>query len=73
MPSTAILKRIRLLIPAEREDHYQANRRGFEEGELRAPILSIYDIQLARAISQFTSVPPNEGSLATLKRRLNPQ
>jgi hypothetical protein len=73
MAYEAILKRIRLLIPAEREDHYQAIRRGFEERELTAPILSISDIQLARAISQFTSVPPNEGSIATLKRRLNPQ
>jgi hypothetical protein len=50
MAYEAILKRIRLLIPAEREGYYQAVRRGFEEGELTAPILSISDIQLARAI-----------------------
>jgi hypothetical protein len=73
MAYETILKRIRMLIPADLEGHYQAVHRGFEEGALRAPILSISDIQLARAISQFTSVPPNEGSLATLKRRLNPQ
>jgi hypothetical protein len=30
-------------------------------------------MQLARAISEFTSFPPNEASIATLERRLNPQ
>jgi len=71
MTSTAILERIRLLLPAELDGHYKAVCCAFEERKLTAPILSISDIQLARAISQFTSVPPNEGSIATLQRHLH--
>jgi hypothetical protein len=73
MAYTAILQRIRLLIPAELDGHYEAVRRGFEDGDLTAPSLSISDMQLARAISEFTGYPPNEASIATLERRLNPQ
>jgi hypothetical protein len=65
---TAILKRIRLLIPAELDGHYEAIRRGFEEGDLTAPSLAISDMQLVRAISEFTGYPPNEASIATLER-----
>jgi hypothetical protein len=71
MTLTAILKRIRLLIPAKLDGHYNAVCRAFEDGDLTAPSLSISDIQLARAISEFTSIPPNEASIATLERRLN--
>jgi hypothetical protein len=70
---TAILNRIRLLIPAKLNGHYDAVCRAFEEGDLTAPRLSISDMQLARAISEFTSIPPNEASIATLERRFNPQ
>jgi hypothetical protein len=65
---TAILKRIRLLIPAELDGHYEAIRRGFEEADLTAPSLAISDMQLVRAISEFTGYPPNEASIATLQR-----
>jgi hypothetical protein len=73
MGYTAILQRIRLLIPAELDGHYKAIRRGFEEGDLTVPALPISEMQLARAISEFTGYPPNEASIATLERRLNPQ
>jgi hypothetical protein len=73
MAYAAILQRIRLLIPAEFEGHYKAILRGFEEGDLTAPSLSISNMTLARAISEFTSYPPNEASIETLERRLNPQ
>jgi hypothetical protein len=55
MAYAAILQRIRLLIPAEFEGHYKAILRGFEEGDLTAPSLSISNMTLARAISEFTS------------------
>jgi hypothetical protein len=48
MACTAILNRIRLLIPAKLDGHYEAVCRAFEEGELTAPRLSISDMQLAR-------------------------
>jgi hypothetical protein len=73
MAYTAILRRIRLLIPADRDGHYNAVRRGFEEGDLTVPGLSIPDLELARAISEFMMFPPNEASIRTLERRLNPQ
>jgi hypothetical protein len=71
MAYTAILKRIRMLIPTKLVG--QAVCRAFEEGDLTAPHLSISDMQLARAISEFTGFPPNEASIATLEKRLNPQ
>jgi hypothetical protein len=61
MAYTAILQRIRLLIPAEFDGH------------LTVPSLRISEMQLARAISEFTGYPPNEASIATLERRLNPK
>jgi hypothetical protein len=70
---TAILKRVRLLIPAELDGRYEAVRRGFDEGDLTAPSLSISDMQLARAISEFTGYPVNAASIATLEKRLNPK
>jgi hypothetical protein len=73
MTYPTILQRIRLLIPEEMDGHYKAIVCGFEEGDLTAPSLSISDMQLARAVSEFTSYPPNEASIATLERRLNPQ
>jgi hypothetical protein len=30
-------------------------------------------MQLARAISEFTNLPPDEASIETLERRLNPK
>jgi hypothetical protein len=73
MAYTAILQRIRLLIPAELDGHCTAILRGFEEGDLTVPSLRISEMQLARAISEFTGYPPNEASIATLERRLNPK
>jgi hypothetical protein len=73
MAYTAILQQIRLLIPAEFDGHYKAILRGFEQGDLTAPSLSSSNMELARAISEFTSYPPNEASIETLERRLNPQ
>jgi hypothetical protein len=73
MADTAVLRRIRSLIPADHDGHYNAVCRGFEEGELTAPSLSISDMALARAISEFMMFPPNEASIETLERRLNPQ
>jgi hypothetical protein len=73
MAHTAILKRIRLLIPAKLDGHYESIRRGFNEGDSTTPSRSISEMELARAISEFTSFPPNEASIEILERRLNPQ
>jgi hypothetical protein len=73
MAYTAILNRIRLLIPAELDGHYKSIRHSFEAGDLTAPSLSVSEMQLARAISEFTSFPPNEASIETLEKRPNPK
>jgi hypothetical protein len=73
MVYAAILRQIRLLIPAELDGHYESIRRSFEAGDLTAPSLSISQMQLARAISEFTGFPPNEASIETLERQLNPK
>ena len=73
MAYTAILNRIRLLIPAELDGHYKSIHRSFEAGDLTAPSLSVSEMQLARAISEFTSFPPNEASIETLEKRPNPK
>jgi hypothetical protein len=73
MPYELILRRIRSLVAAANEGHYDAIRSAFQEGDLTAPGLAISDMQLARAISEFTAFPPNEASIETLERRLNPK
>jgi hypothetical protein len=73
MAQKSILERIRLLIPFELDGHYRAICRAFEEGDLTDPALSISQWQLTRAISEFCKCPPNEASIATLEKRLNPK
>jgi hypothetical protein len=73
MAHGSILERIRLLIPPELDGHYQAICRAFQEGDLTDPTLSISQWELNRAISDFTKYPPNEASIATLEKRLNPK
>jgi hypothetical protein len=73
MPQKSTLERIRLLIPRELDGHYQAICRAFEEGDLTNPTLSVSQWELTRAISEFTKYPPNEASIATLEKRLNPK
>jgi hypothetical protein len=53
------------------DGHYKSIHRSFEIGDLTAPSLSISEMQLARAISEFTSFPPNEASIETLEKRLS--
>jgi hypothetical protein len=67
------LERIRLLLPREFEGRHKAICRAFEEGDLTVPPLSISQWELTRAISEFTKLPPNEASVATLEKRLNPK
>jgi hypothetical protein len=73
MAQKSILERIRLLLPREFDGHHKAICRAFEEGDLTDPPLSISQWELTRAISDFTKYPPNEASIATLEKRLNPK
>ena len=73
MARSSILERIQLLIPHNLDGHYQAICRAFEKGDLTNAPLSISQWELMRAISEFTKYPPNEASIATLEKRLNPK
>jgi hypothetical protein len=68
MAHTAILERIRLLLPAKLDGHYESIRRGFEEGDLTAPSLSISEMELARAISEFIADQLQRSPELILKR-----
>jgi hypothetical protein len=52
MAYAAILKRIRLLIPAKLDGHYEAVRRAFEEGDLTAPHLAMIRERVMAGLSR---------------------
>lgn len=72
MPISALLARIRALIPRGHDDHYEEIVRGFGNGTLRAPPTPMSDRELARAIADFLRNEPSVRTVGTLGRRLDP-
>ena len=72
MPISALLARIRALIPRRHNDHYEEIVRGFGNGALRAPPTPMSDRELSRAIADFLKEAPSVDSVGTLGRRLDP-
>lgn len=72
VPISALLARIRAIIPRRQNDHYEEIVRGFGNGALRAPPTPMSDHELSRAISEFLKENPSAGSVGTLGRRLDP-
>lgn len=72
MPISALLARIRKLIPAGNNDHYEEIVRGFGLGTLHPPQGPMSDKELARAIADFLKDAPSPESVGTLGRRLDP-
>jgi hypothetical protein len=72
LPISALLARIRKLIPHQRHDHYEEIVRGFGIGTLRPPPSPMSDRELARAIAEFLKDAPSSRSVSTLRRRLDP-
>lgn len=72
MPISALLARIRKLIPARHNDHYEEIVRGFGLGTLHAPTGPMSDRELARAIADFLKEAPSADSIGHLGRRLDP-
>ena len=72
MPISALLARIRKLVPHRHDDHYQEIVRGFGNGALRVPPTPMSDRELAQAIADFLKDAPSVGSVGTLGRRLDP-
>lgn len=72
MPISALLARIRRLIPKHHDDHYEEIVRGFGVGALRPPPRPLSDAELARAIAEFLKDTPSAGAVSSLGRRLDP-
>ncbi|MGT2436421.1 hypothetical protein ACU4GH_11535 [Bradyrhizobium betae] len=72
LPISALLARIRRLVPKNRDPHYDEIVRSFGVGALRAPPTPMSDGELARAIAEFLKDTPSTETVATLGRRLDP-
>ncbi|SEN86496.1 hypothetical protein [Bradyrhizobium sp. OK095] len=72
MPISALLARIRRLVPRSSDEHYDEIVRNFGVGALRPPATPMTDGELARAIAEFLKHSPSSESVATLGRRLDP-
>ena len=72
MPIAALLARIRQLIPARNDRHYDEVVRGFGIGELRTPASPTSDRELSRAIADFISDTPSAKAVSSLGRKFNP-
>ena len=72
MPISALLARIRKLIPRQKDDHYEEIVRSFGIGALRPPPTPMSDRELARAIAEFLKDAPSANSVSSLGRRLDP-
>ncbi len=72
LPISALLLRIRRLVPEANAQHYDAIVRNVGLGALRPPPTPMSDSELARAIAEFLADPPSAESVAALGRRLDP-
>ena len=72
LPLSALLARIRKLVPRSDDQHYDEIVRSFGVGALRPPATPMSDRELARAIAEFLKEQPSSKSVATLGRRLDP-
>ncbi len=72
MPISALLARIRKLIPRNNDRHYDEIVRSFGIGALRPPPTPMSDRELAHAIAEFLKASPSAENLSSLRRRLDP-
>jgi hypothetical protein len=72
LPISALLARIRRLVPRSGDEHYDEIVRNFGVGTLRPPATPMSDGELARAIAEFLKEQPSSESVAALGRRLDP-
>jgi len=72
VPISALLARIRRLVPKNNAQHYDEIVRSFGVGALRPPPTPMSDGELARAIAEFLKESPSTESVAALGRRLDP-
>ena len=72
MAVSALLTRIRRIIPGRSNEHYDEIVRAIGNGSLRAPTSPMTDQELSRAIAEFLADKPSTEAVASLGRRLDP-
>jgi hypothetical protein len=72
MPVSALLTRIRRIIPGRSDEHYDEIVRAIGNGSLRAPASPMTDQELSRAIAEFLEGKPSTEAVASFGRRLDP-
>lgn len=70
MIPTTILERIRSLFAAGPSGHLDSISDAFANGTLAEPVRPMSDLELARAIREFRSLPVSDWTIAKLSRRL---
>jgi hypothetical protein len=71
LPISALLARIRKLVPNPQDDHYEEIVRGFDNGALRPPATPMSDRELAQAIAEFLKEAPSAENVGSLGRKLD--
>lgn len=72
MPISALLARIRKLIPRQNDDHYEEIVRGLGNGALRLRVTPMSDRELSKAIAEFLNAAPSAEGLSNLGRPSDP-
>jgi len=72
MPISALLARIRKLIPRRQDTRYDEIVRGFGDGALRTPASPMSDRELSQAIADFLKEAPSPDAVSDLDKRLDP-
>ena len=70
LPISALLARIRKLIPRRNDGHHEEIMLG--NGALRTPVTPMSDGELGRAIAEFLKDAPSTKTVSDLGRRINP-
>jgi hypothetical protein len=71
MPISALLARIRKLVPRQNDAHYDEIVRNIGDGRLRPPSSPMTDRELSRAIAEFLKDAPSTENVSSLGRRLD--
>ena len=71
MPVSALLARIRKLIPRQHDAHYDEIVRSIDAGALRPRPSPMTDRELSRAIAEFLKHSPSTENVSSLGRKLD--
>jgi hypothetical protein len=72
LPISALLARIRKLIPRRKDGHFEEIVRGFGNGAMRTPATPMSDRELSQAIGEFLKDPPSAKTVSRPGRRIGP-